>query len=132
MLPFMCGEFDALTFVTVGPTVHISSAGPGVLRMVIAVVVSTPSPGPVEITAVGGSGAGFRGVSTGLPISVPDGAETTVSLEWHIDSCAATRELGELAVDVEFNQNPGASVAAPLPAQAIAALARFAAAECGP
>lgn len=129
----LCGEFDALTFVTLSGVDDISTARPGVLRMVLVLRVSSPSPGPVEITAVGGSGAGFRGVSTGLPVSVPGGVEPIVSLEleWQIDSCAATHELDELAVDVEFNQNPGATVAVLLPNPAIAALGRLAAVECG-
>jgi hypothetical protein len=130
----LCGEFDALNFVLVTGIEDISPAGPGALRMVLAALVASPSPDPVEITAVGGSAAGFRAASIGPPVSVPGGVEPIVSLEleWQIDSCPATHELGELAVDVEFNQNPGATVKALLPDQAIAALGRFAAAECGP
>ncbi len=128
----MCGEFDAFNFVAVTGIQDISPAGPRTLHMVLVLLVHSPAREEIEITAVSASGAGFRGTSSWLPISMPAGGEAPVSIAWHIDSCAATRELGELAVDVEFNNDSGTSLPALLPNRAIAALSRFAVAECGP
>lgn len=87
----------------------------------------------VDIIAATASDAGFRAAIAGLPVSIAAGPESSVplELEWYIDDCARTHELGEFAVDFETRTSDGTpSVAAPLPPHAIALLGRFAAEEC--
>lgn len=126
-----CSGLAARTVIEFDRSVLVDAYESGTLRMVVTARVQPRA--EVDITAVSASDAGFRAATKGLPVSIEAGAESSVpfELEWQIDDCARTHELGELAVEFETRTSDGTpSVAAPLPHRAIALLGRFAAEEC--
>ena len=126
-----CSGWAAGPLIDFNPTVLLQTYESGTLRMVVTARVWSPA--DVDITAVSASDAGFRAATKGLPVSIGADPDTWVpfELEWHIDDCARTHELGEFVIDFETRTSDGTpSVAAPLPPRAIALLGRFAAEEC--
>jgi hypothetical protein len=131
ILEVECNGLAVGTLIEFDRSVLLHAYESGTLRMVVTARVWSPA--DVDITAVRASDAGFRAATTGLPVSIGADPETAVQfeLEWHIDDCARTHELGEFVIDFETGSPDDVpSLAAPLPPHAIALLGRFAADEC--
>lgn len=102
---------------------------PGVRHMVLRVWLE----GAAHVTHASATQAGFRASGVEVRVAAMHGAATKLRLAWRIVDCADTRELDELAVTLELTTAEGTVTReVRLPHEAIAMLARFAAAECGP
>lgn len=128
----LCGESGLFFGVNVNRGVELIPSEPGILRMIVTFRVFSETT-LVEVTAASAAVAGLRAEAIGLPVEVPGGGEVVVplELEWHVDTCARTSELGEVAADVELRAaDRTATVEVQLPDRAIAMLGRFVAEEC--
>lgn len=129
----VCGDTGSGRIMARTINTRRDAVDPQVLQMGVQLLV----PGPeAEITAIDGSAAGYRGVGTDPDLPVPSGGDrrsVTVTVDWRIDSCSDTAELNEAVLDLEISESrDAAAVTVMLPPEAVAALARFGAEECGP
>jgi hypothetical protein len=128
----LCGGFELFFDANVNRGVELIPSEPGTLRMIVTFRVFADT-NLVEVTAASAAAAGLRAEAVGLPVEVPGSGEAVVplELEWHVDTCARTSELGEVAADVELHAaDRRATVEVQLPHRAIAMLGRFVAEEC--
>lgn len=129
---FLCDELGLFFGVNVNRGVELIPSETGTLRMIVTFGVFSHTM-LVEVTAASAAAAGLRAEAIGLPEEVPGDGQAVVplELEWHVDTCAGTSELGEVAADVELRAaDRAATVEIQLPDRAIAMLGRFVAEEC--
>ncbi len=122
-----CPDIAPRTIVSEAINARRGPVDPERLQMGVQLLV----PGPeTEITALDASAAGFRGEGTDLPVTAGGGRRSvTVTIDWHLDSCADATGLSEVTLDVQLGGG-GDTVPVALSSRAVAVLARFAAEEC--
>ncbi|MFW6091111.1 MAG: hypothetical protein ACODAF_04500 [Actinomycetota bacterium] len=128
----VCGDTGSGRIMARTINTRRAAVDPQVLQMGVQLLV----PGPeAEITAIHGSAAGYRGVGTDPDLPIPSGGDRrsiTVAVDWRVVNCSLTAELGGASLDVEISEaGESAAVNVMLPPEAVAALARFGAEECG-
>ncbi|MFW5947594.1 MAG: DHH family phosphoesterase [Gemmatimonadota bacterium] len=78
----------------------------------------------------------LNGLERDPDLPIPSGGDrrsVTVTVDWRIDNCSDTAELNEAVLNLEISEaRDAAAVTVMLPPEAVAALARFGAEECGP
>lgn len=138
----VCGPTDA---AEAAPAIHIgwvdpavTTPAPGVRHMELVLLADRPR---IQVTAASAQAFGFRAEAIDLPVVITNpGDPVVLALRWTIEECAATRHLGDMALELAVlqdesggaNSEPVITAPAELPAWVITGLARFAGEECGP
>lgn len=129
-----CEEDHPVVYsVTPGRVTQLEPETPGTFRMRIELRAQPPGV-EFEIVEAAASTGGVTGTGSNLPVPFTTLGRSPGALEmtWEVVRCELTTLIGDINLDLRIDPPDGDSyrTSAQLPGQAVAMLARFAAAEC--